>query len=218
MAAKDWRSAYGPIWREATEAVGLGTRDRVLAALTIQGVIGFGIYVALGRSAWASAVGVRLVTAAAPFLAFPILFLWKLIGVPLRRPADLGVAPALAGQALPDMTIRALFFHVDPDLVTEDSRWKAVRDEVMDALSVGRIQCWGRRRKSTIGLGRTFQRTRSPLQEVPRETWRRGDLTMFFLEEGMEQVIHFDGKTDTGQTVHWSDLRMNRAQVEQVWP
>jgi hypothetical protein len=76
----NWKSAVKRTWKEASEAVGLGTRDRVAAALLIQALIAVGIFV-WGTNPDDAMLG-RGLTAAAPFAVFPILFVWKWVTLP----------------------------------------------------------------------------------------------------------------------------------------
>jgi len=115
----------------------------------------------------------------------------------------------------PDMTIRDLFFHIDPHLLNDEkSGWSRVAREVQDALSVGRLQCWGRR----IGQGAPQPRHRSTIQEMERSVWATGDFTMWFLDEKNEQLTHFVSKPAPFENHEWADLRISKEQALRVWP
>jgi hypothetical protein len=81
-----WREMSARAWGEAAKAVNLESRERVIVALLIQAVIAAGIFI-WGTDPEAGML-VRALTAAAPFLLFPLLFVWKWICLP----------PALAEQ------------------------------------------------------------------------------------------------------------------------
>jgi hypothetical protein len=83
---KYWRQVFARAWREAAKSVGLETRERVVVALIIQGIIAIGLWYAIGPAMAGGTAWTRVLTAAAPFLLFPILFLWRLP----RVPAEIG--------------------------------------------------------------------------------------------------------------------------------
>ena len=132
--------------------------------------------------------------------------------------AALDGAPTASRKPQPDMTIRDLFLHIDPGVLeAAPSQRELVRDEVIETLSLARIKCWGR---LVVATGWTDGSgvTSSPLTVILPTRWSMGRLTMSFLEEGSDQLIHFEGGHPRGAPNHWADLRVNRAQVEAVWP
>jgi len=156
----------------------------------------------------------------------PVRFFLAFVAKAVRGPpklshelqAALDGAPAARPKPQPDMTIRDLFLHIDPGVLeAAPSRRERVRDEVIKALSLARIKCWGR---LVVAVGWTDGAgvTSSPLTEILPTRWSMGRLTMSFLEKGADQLIHFEGGHPRGAPNHWADLRVNRAQVEAVWP
>jgi hypothetical protein len=217
MDWRHWKKGYGRIFRSAAESVGLPKWGRVIGLLIGQVLVAALLYVVLGATAFSASIGLRLLVASAPFLTFPVMFLWELAQAPAKaeRELELATKSAASEGCFPDMTIRELFFHIDDRLTDEDFRWKAVRAEVMDALSLGRIRCWGRLR--IAGAGR-FGLSGPPLREISASTWLVGQFTMFFLEEGHEKVIHFEGIDANHCRVQYSDLQVNASQARAVWP
>jgi hypothetical protein len=67
-------------WRESAKAVGVDSGERVFVALLGQAVISAGIFFWVTDPS--SALLTRVLTAAAPFLLFPVLFAWKWISLP----------------------------------------------------------------------------------------------------------------------------------------
>lgn len=74
--------------KEATAAAGFGTVVRLMASVLVQAIIALLIYVLLGEAGLEQAAPMRLITAAAPFLTIPILFLIKLAAVPAAMHAE----------------------------------------------------------------------------------------------------------------------------------
>lgn len=74
-------------WREAARSAGVESAERVIVALLIQFIIAAGLFI------WATdpqdGLLVRGLTAAAPFLLFPALFVWKWISFPPRLATEL---------------------------------------------------------------------------------------------------------------------------------
>lgn len=66
----------------------------MIVALLIQAVISVGIYLVLGEQAFQGAIIPRVLTALAPFLLFPAMFLWKIWSVPPRMERPLRRDPA----------------------------------------------------------------------------------------------------------------------------
>lgn len=79
---KPWFRMAARAWSEATKLVGLTTTESVVVAFLIQATIAVIIFFALGTTAFADAIGVRVATAAAPFALLPLLFAWKWIALP----------------------------------------------------------------------------------------------------------------------------------------
>jgi hypothetical protein len=217
MAARHWLRGYGRIWREATEAVGLGSVARVIGFCVVQACISVGLYFWLGQTALASAMPVRLLTAGAPFGAIPLLLLWRLIVAPASF-AEAMEAASHDAKPFPDMRIGELFYHVQPDMFAEtegdqlDPRWHIVAANILDELSLGRLQVWGRR----IGPGRRgTSRRRGPLAEIEdKKVWQTARFTYWFLSPTTDAAsTHFE--SEEGE---WADVRFNTKQVKAIWP
>jgi hypothetical protein len=109
----------------------------------------------------------------------------------------------------PNMKFRELFFYLDPDVLNAERKaWHKVGREVLDGLSTGQLDCWGRRITSV---------RRGPLELVDRAYWAGAHLTYWFLKEDGEQNDHARASTILAN-VEYADLRVNRAQVMRLWP
>jgi hypothetical protein len=112
----------------------------------------------------------------------------------------------------PDMTIRALFFHVRPDLIEEadKERWIEVGREVMDHFSTGRLKVWGR------PIYRVARRGPMKSVDEPRY-WAHAEFSYFFLKEDGRESLHTWVKTETGLP-DYADLQVNREEALKIWP
>ena len=85
-----WRTVQRRAWRETVKAVGLETRERFWVFVTAQLAVAAGIYFALGETGLEHAASGRIAVAATPFLAFPVVYLVKLVKRPVGwRPRPL---------------------------------------------------------------------------------------------------------------------------------
>jgi hypothetical protein len=105
--------------QEAAAASGIHGRDRVVALLLAQGVIALGIWYLQGPQASEAAEVTRVLTALAPFLIFPVFFVWKLTTVPaLLAEETSGRNAELSGQ-LARITDKQAWVDVLSDLLSE---------------------------------------------------------------------------------------------------
>jgi len=77
-----WWSVARRAWKEAAKAVGLETFQRLIVFLIGQAALSFLLWVGMNHSLPDSAIWTRVLTAALPFLLFPLLFLWNFLQVP----------------------------------------------------------------------------------------------------------------------------------------
>lgn len=105
-----WKDVHGRVWTEAAKAAGLDTRVKVVMAFVGQAVTALLIWLLLGETALAQGSPARVLAAVAPFLMFPILYLWKLATVPVAQYGELQAKiAALEAQAAAQAPVR------DPD-------------------------------------------------------------------------------------------------------
>jgi hypothetical protein len=123
-----------------------------------------------------------------------------------------------ADSSFPDWPIRDLFFHIKPDLLenthTPASPWETIGRNVIDRISTGQIQVWGR----PVDFQRTL--TPSPLMLIPADRWERAEFTYFFFTEDASQAVHVicDRPGRGSDPWKYRDLQFNRAQVLGIWP
>jgi hypothetical protein len=118
------------------------------------------------------------------------------------------------GALFPDWLIRDLFFHIEPDLQSdEDPRCKSVNESVRDALSTGRLRAWGRDAAK-------YQRgEKAALEEVKKSYWENARLVpSFFLQRrAFSGLVHAMPPTGV-PGVQYRDIRVNRNQALGKWP
>jgi hypothetical protein len=79
--------------------------------------------------------------------------------------------PQRQQEPTPDMPIREVFFYLDDDVLNAQAeQWKTVGRDLLDRLSTGRLQAWGRR----IGRGNPHSRARAAQERNGLE--RRGPI------------------------------------------
>ncbi|TAJ37858.1 MAG: hypothetical protein EPO55_17595 [Reyranella sp.] len=76
-----WGNVHRQAWSETAKAVGL-ERERFWVFLAMQFVVAIAIWIGLGEVGLEKAAISRLAAAAAPFLGFPIVYLWKFFAAP----------------------------------------------------------------------------------------------------------------------------------------
>lgn len=77
-----WKQVFKRAAREAAKDLKLDTWAAAVIALIAQGIVSAGIWIALGHTMPAGTLWTRILTAAAPFLTFPIAFLIRFSTVP----------------------------------------------------------------------------------------------------------------------------------------
>lgn len=130
----------------------------------------------------------------------------------LERDESRPLAPPVEDRTKPNWTIRALFFHIRPDLADdpEAKGWEHVRNDVMDHFSTGALRVWGRPR---VRLGK-----RGALKKVDEKYyWQHAEFTPWFLSEDGAENNHVIVKNETGLP-DYSDLRVNKAEALSIWP
>jgi len=130
---------------------------------------------------------------------------------PLRQQAGPSVmipALATANRAIPDMSVRELFFYIDPDCLGDSGlNAQPIGADIHDRLSTGQLIAWGRE---------ADRRSGSPLSEIETNYWRDAELTYWYFTDGFREQVHVQPRSGvTGPT--YRDLQFNRAQAEGIW-
>jgi hypothetical protein len=133
----------------------------------------------------------------------------------LRRRSSVRVAtPNLCNantfvEAIPDWTIRELFFYLSPNVTDAKSKmWQKVGSEVRDKFSLGILQCWGRE----MGANRR----RSPIKPIEKSYWHNAEFIYWFFDEKNRQSDHVRNER---LGISYADLQVNKAEALAIkWP
>ncbi len=115
--------------------------------------------------------------------------------------------------AAPDWSIHDLFYYLRPTISPDGptSFWDEVGGEVLDKLSAGHLQAWGRE----INRGATTQFL--SLAPIDRSYWRAARFTYVFLLDDRERDLHAT-QLSPSNLPNYGDLRVNREQSIKLWP
>ena len=209
-----WGVVARRAWKETRAEIRLDSRVRIAIYIGVPVVAFAVVWKTTERPAWSVAgAGFVLVVGA-------ICFLWKLVSIPPKMAAEeaekLRAMSPLATAPMPDLTIGELFFHLDPNVAddepnTHQNRRMVVGGVVMDALSLGKLQSWGRQ----IGA----KSKRLPMTEIESGYWKYARWTYFFFDPSTAQNHHAQAEEDP--PVYWreyADIQVNKAQVLRLWP
>jgi len=119
-----------------------------------------------------------------------------------------------AQQSFPDWTIRELFIHIDPSILTAgEARGNAIASKVRDELSVGKLKAWGRN-DARLSFGKD-----APLEEIGKDYWRNGSLEPYFFLAGEDHrwLVHAKPEANLSGP-HYRDIHVNKSQVMALWP
>ena len=134
--------------------------------------------------------------------------------------AAVGPQSHTEGGPFPDMTIRELFFHIEPSVLDDDgskpSACERVGRDILDQLSIGRVTAWGREMPEEGSLDEMVFKGTSP-QEIGKDYWAKTDFTYLFFTEIGQHVRHTYPPHGSGLP-SYSDLQFNRAEVLRIWP
>ena len=142
--------------------------------------------------------------------------LYDFVEARVRREYDSGA---------PDMTLRELFFHIDPDVTgtvdkqaTESGRerWEQAGLEIRDNLSTGQLKAWGRRVDE--GPMASIIPTEYSLQSINPNYWPEADFTYWFLYENYQDRPQVEPHQDVKGRYKFTDVRLNRREVMRIWP
>lgn len=79
-----WAAVHKRAWQDTAKSLRLESREAIVIAILTQTLIGVGLWYALGNTALQSTAWGRLLTAAAPFLLFPVIYIYKFAATPSR--------------------------------------------------------------------------------------------------------------------------------------
>jgi hypothetical protein len=119
-----------------------------------------------------------------------------------------------AQQSFPDWTIRELFIHIDPSILTAgEARGNAIASKVRDELSVGKLKAWGRN-DARLSFGKD-----APLEEIGKDYWGNGSLEPYFFLAGEDHrwLVHAKPEANLSGP-HYRDIHVNKSQVMALWP
>ncbi len=113
----------------------------------------------------------------------------------------------------PDWTIRELFLHIDPHLISAgDARWKTVDQLIHDALATGRLTAWGRDdTKGKFG-------NRAPQEEIEKGYWLTAGLMLNFFLPGEDHQYLIYARPSKNGGPQYRDIQVNKAQALKIWP
>jgi hypothetical protein len=113
----------------------------------------------------------------------------------------------------PDWTVQELFFHLRPNLdrVGPMEPWDEAGQDVLDKLSSGQLQAWGRE----IVRGTTT--TSRNLAPVDAAYWRSARFTFVFLLDGRERDVHVNHDGPSSLPAY-ADLRVSSERALELWP
>jgi len=125
---------------------------------------------------------------------------------------NLYAAPRLTGGT-PDWTIRELFHYLRPTISPDGpiSEWDDVGNDILDKLSAGQLQIWGR--EIVRGAALSFRN----LTPIDSSYWRAARFTYAFLLDGHERDLHVS-QTESTRLPDLGDLRVNREDALALWP
>jgi len=111
----------------------------------------------------------------------------------------------------PNWTIRELFYYIRPDLAedAEAKEWEVVGDELLDKLSTGQLDAWGRFESSS-------SKKAGALTKIPQGFWEDADWTYWFLAEGHDRLVHAKRFSGLGFE-EYRDIQVNRSQAMRLW-
>lgn len=201
------------IWEQAE-------RMGVLIAALLSAVAGvayfaYGIEISL---AW------RLASAIAVFFGVWFLFLLIFVAPYSVYKAERNKIKTVAPLS-PNMSMRSLFSHIAK--ATGKTRNGEIGWQVLDALSVGGLQAWGRKIIEDKRLSMHRGRTRpGALAEIPREYWGEAKFDYSFLNMDnigsycvYKENSNMNALDPSQRRVDgFSDVRVDRVQALMIWP
>ncbi|HEY6983873.1 MAG TPA: hypothetical protein VH499_23215 [Reyranella sp.] len=113
-----WREVHRRALRRIAKD-GLGSPGRLIVYFVAQSAGAVVIWLALGRSGM-PASGARLVASAAPFLALPLLYLWRLIGAPASLHRDMQARQAQSAARIEALERRIAELEAEPPPPSRD--------------------------------------------------------------------------------------------------
>lgn len=123
-------------------------------------------------------------------------------------------APATATHdgCAPDWSIQELFYYLRPDISPGGSTelWDEVGNDVLDKLSTGQLQAWGRE------ILRSPTKSFLNLAPIDRSYWKTARFTFAFLLDGHDRDLHATQRTPSGLP-DYADLRVSRRNAVQLW-
>ncbi|WP_158817652.1 hypothetical protein [Methylocapsa sp. S129] len=124
---------------------------------------------------------------------------------------SLSVAAPIAGT--PDWTIQDLFLYLRSKLdpAGPTALWDEAAEEVLDKLSSGQLQAWGR--EISRGVTTSFR----SLAAIDATYWRAARFTFVFLLDGHERDVHVN-QIARSALRDYSDLHVNREKALELWP
>ena len=127
-----------------------------------------------------------------------------------RQNTEAGLTP----NSFPDWTIRELFLHIDPNILSAgEARRNAIASKVRDELSVGKLRAWGRN-----DARRSFGKN-APLEEIGKDYWLNGSLEPYFFLAGEDHrwLVHAKPEPNLSGP-HYRDIHVSKSQVMGLWP
>ena len=123
-------------------------------------------------------------------------------------------APSISAGGAPDLSIHDLFYYLRPNLRPSGSSelWDEVGGEVLDKLSSGQLQAWGR--EIARGGAKTTYYSLTP---IDRSYWRAARFTYVFLLEDHERDLHTT-QLAPSNLPDLGDLWVNRDIAVKLWP
>ncbi len=131
----------------------------------------------------------------------------------LWRRQNIVAGPSQTG-AFPDCSILELFTYLGPDAKASKELWRAIGQDILDELTIGRLKCWGRPIPSDDDFPDNMTFRGSSLIPIPSEHWRGTNFTFRF-DEADRYVPHtyppFGADFPT-----YADLRINKSQATEI--
>jgi len=131
---------------------------------------------------------------------------------------DTATSIGLSGDPIPDMSIVELFLHINPFVLdrtqSDDAPWETAGLAIRDKLSLKHLRIWGR--QVLEGMSKTYA-AGPVLQEIEPRYWQSADFTYTFFhgDAGKAPQVYIK---DGSHLPCYTDLQLNRAQVEAIWP